>query len=427
MNSNPRTILYWLGLTSVVLFACAGIPAFGNNEPSPDDTPYGPQISLTEHQTNVFEEILSRLEENYIYYESGQADWETLHQTYLDEINKGLDDSEFTDLMTQFEGEFAEGEIIYVTRGERIEADTAANLAEYGGIGAFINFEAEQVPHVVILDIIPGSPAEKAGLRAHDSVFAVDGSPVLLEEGGDVVLRIRGEAGTKVTLTVQTPGEDQREVEITRARINGITNLQVDELPNTDIGYMRIPTVGTTSLADEVAAALDEFSKNSEFKGVIIDLRIAGPNSNFPLEEMLMLFLDGTKIDIFSRTENETFQVEGQDLFGSQDMPIALLVGEHTSGLSEIFAAAVQESARGVVIGSNTAGSIEAFSAFQLSNGGQILIASASYRIGGSQELGVSGLKPEVRVEARWDEISPSSDPVIQQAIESIEALEVQE
>ena len=428
MNSNARTVLYWLGLTAVVLFACAGIPALGNDGSSTEETPYGPQISLTEHQTHVFESMLTYLEENYIYYETGPADWGTLRENYLNEINKGLTDFEFNDLMTQFEGEFAEGEVLYVTREERIETDTAASTTNYGGIGAFVNFEAEEIPHVVILDVIPGSPAEKAGLKAHDSVYAVDGDPVLLEEGGDVVLRIRGEAGTKVMLTVQTPGNDQREVEITRAEINGITGLFVDELPNTDIGYILMPTIGSTTLTDEFVAALDELTQNSEFKGVIIDLRISSNNSNFPLEEMLTLFLDGTKIDIFNRTESETFQVEGQDLSGSQDMPIVVLVGEHTSGPAEIFAAAVQETGRGIVIGSNTVGSIEAFSGFPLPNGAQVFIASTSYRIGGSEELGISGLSPEVRVEARWDEIDPAQDPVIQQAIDSLAAqAEVQE
>jgi carboxyl-terminal processing protease len=331
--------------------------------------------------------------------------------------------------MTRFEGEFAEGEILYVTREERIATDTAASTTNYGGIGAFVDFEAEETPHVVILDVIPGSPAEKAGLRAHDSVYAVDGSPVLLEEGSDVVLRIRGEAGTKVTLTVQTPGKDQREVEITRATISGIVGLNAGEISDTGIGYIRMPTVGSEGLAEEVVQALEGFQKNGSFKGLIIDLRISGANSNFPLEQMLALFLDNTIINIFDRTQSETYLVEGQDFSGSQEMPIVVLVGEHTSGPAEIFAAAVQESGRGIVMGSNTVGSIEAFSGFPLSNGAQIFIAIASYRIGGSEELGISGLSPEVRVEARWDEIDPANDPVIQEAIDSLEAQaeEVQE
>lgn len=421
MNSSPRAILIWLSLTTVVLFACAGIPAIGANETAQVDTPYGPQISLTEHQTAVFEEIFGHVEESYIYYKLSDMDWDALHQEYLDKINQGMSDTEFTELMTEFEEEFPEGEIVYVTRQERIEADTAANTTTYGGIGAFVNFEPQDVPHVVILDVIPGSPAEQAGLKAHDSVYAVNGSPVLLEEGSDVVLRIRGETGTKVTLTVQSPGKEQREVEITRATINSAVGLNASELPNTDIGYIRMPTVGSTDLMTEVLNQLENFQSNGDFKGLIIDLRISGANSNFPLQDMLTLFLDRTIIDIFNRIQTNTALIEGQDFSGSLEMPIVVLVGEHTIGAAEIFAGAIQEAGRGTVIGSNTSGSIESLSGFSLSNGAQIFIASTSYRVGGSEQIGINGLSPEVRVEARWDEIDPSKDPVIQNAIDILE------
>lgn len=414
------------GIAAVFLMAQLGCSALsaGGDSNAGSDIPLGPQITQKEHQTGVFESVLSRIEDGYIYSGAAAVDLDSLRKKYQAEIDKGLTTAEFDQLMEQFTNEFPQGDILYITREERIEADTAANTAGYGGIGAFVNFQAGDQPHVVILGIIPGSPAEKAGLKAHDSIYAVDGDPVRKEEGSDVVLRIRGEPGTKVVLTVHTPGRDERDVEITRAQITGIGELIAEELPDADAGYILLPTVGTEALTNDIIAALETFSKNSGLKGVILDLRIAGVNSNFPLEDMLTLFLDDIQIDVYTLQDSQTFTVKGRDYFGSQEIPIAVLVGENTSGPAEIFAAAVQENKRGIVIGSNTTGSIETSNSFVLPNGGQLIVAIASFRVGEDERLGIDGLSPEVRVEANWDEIIAGEDPVIQKAIEMLEVQE---
>ena len=423
MRNKKNAISFGFVAVLLIQMACASFSP--SAEEAPEITvPLGPQISENEHQANVLESILSQIEANYVHQQNSSVDLSALRTKYQAEIDKELSPAEFNELMTQFEREFPTNDILYATREERIENDTAASLVGYGGIGAFINFQAEDEPHVVILDVIPGSPAEKAGLKAHDSIYAVDGDPVLLEEGADVVQRIRGEAGTKVVLTVQTPGKDKREVEVTRAQINGSGGVVVEEIAGTNVGYIRFPTVGTTTNTKEVLDAIEIFSTNNNLKGVILDLRISGGNSNFPLEDMLTLFISNLNIDIYSIAETNSFSIEGQDFSGSQNVPIVVLIGENTIGTAEIFAAAIQEKDRGILIGSNSAGSIEALSAYTLPNGGQILIASASFRVGENESLGIEGVSPEVQVEAEWDDIVIGEDPVIQQAIQSFEVQE---
>lgn len=423
MRNKKNAISFGFVAVLLIQMACASFSP--SAEEAPEITvPLGPQISESEHQANVLESILSQIEANYVHQQNSSVDLSALRTRYQAEIDKELSPAEFNELMTQFEREFPTNDILYATREERIESDTAASLVGYGGIGAFINFQAEDEPHVVILDVIPGSPAEKAGLKAHDSIYAVDGDPVLLEEGADIVQRIRGEAGTKVVLTVQTPGKDKREVEVTRAQINGSGGVVVEEIAGTDVGYIRFPTVGTTTNTKEVLDAIEFFSTNNNLKGVILDLRISGGNSNFPLEDMLTLFINDLNIDIYSIAETNSFSIEGQDFSGSQNVPIVVLIGENTIGTAEIFAAAIQEKDRGILIGSNSAGGIEALSAYTLPNGGQILIASASFRVGENESLGIEGVSPEVQVEAEWDDIVIGEDPVIQQAIQSFEVQE---
>lgn len=423
MSGKKTPIILGLTMLLVIQLACAA-PSLSENEPPEIKVPLGPQLSATEHQTAVLDSVFDQIENNYVYYKTSKTDWAALRKTYQGEIEKGLTEAEFAALMTQFENEFPAGEILYASRTDRIAADTAAATTGYGGIGAFVSFQAEEQPHVVILDVIPGSPAEKAGLKAHDSIYAIDGDPVLLEEGADVVLRIRGVAGTNVILSVQTPGKSRRDVEVTRAQISGVVGILAEEIPGTNIGYIRLPTVGSATLTDDIVNAVTEFTQNPELKGIIFDLRIAGANSNFPLEEMLTLFTNDIKVDIYSLEDSRSFTVEGQDIAGSQEIPIVILVGEHTTGSAEIFATAIQEYERGTVVGSTTPGGIESLTGFTLPNGGQVFIASASFRIGGSESLGIAGLSPEVRVEARWDEIIAAEDPVIQQAIQSFEVQE---
>ncbi|MFM8425783.1 MAG: S41 family peptidase [Chloroflexota bacterium] len=423
MRNKKNAISFGFVAVLLIQMACASFSP--SAEEAPEITvPLGPQISENEHQANVLESILSQIEANYVHQQNSSVDLSALRTKYQAEIDKELSTAEFNELMTQFEREFPTNDILYATREERIESDTAASLVGYGGIGAFINFQAEDEPHVVILDVIPGSPAEKAGLKAHESIYAVDGDPVLLEEGADIVQRIRGEAGTKVVLTVQTPGKDKREVEVTRAQINGSGGVVVEEIAGTNVGYIRFPTVGTTTNTKEVLDAIEFFSTNNNLKGVILDLRISGGNSNFPLEDMLTLFINDLNIDIYSIAETNSFSIEGQDFSGSQNVPIVVLIGENTIGTAEIFAAAIQEKDRGILIGSNSAGGIEALSAYTVPNGGQILIASASFRVGENESLGIEGVSPEVQVEGEWDDIVIGEDPVIQQAIQSFEVQE---
>ncbi|HNE06264.1 MAG TPA: S41 family peptidase, partial [Anaerolineales bacterium] len=348
MSRKKNAMAYGFTALLVIQLACSSLSPIAD-EPVEVTVPLGPQVTETEQQTAVLESMLSQIDANYIYQKNSSVDLNALRTKYQAKIDKGLTSVEFNELMKQLEAEFPTGDIVYATREERIENDTAASLVGYGGIGAFVNFQAEDEPHVVILDIIPGSPAEKAGLKAHDSIYAVNGDPVLLEEGADVVQRIRGEAGTKVVLTVKTPGKSERDVEVTRAQITGTRGVIAEEIPNTDIGYIRFPTVGSATNASEVLDAMETFAKNSNLKGIVLDLRISGGNSNFPLEDMLTLFLNDLSIDVYSLDKTNSFPIEGQDISGSQTIPLTVLIGENTNGTAEIFAAAIQEKGRGIV------------------------------------------------------------------------------
>ncbi|HXF85808.1 MAG TPA: S41 family peptidase [Anaerolineales bacterium] len=382
---------------------------------------YGPAYDPVKHQTRTFDALWNHFKENYIYFETTEMNWEAIEATYRNRINEGLTNQEFTSLMDELEAQLPAESLIYQSREERIEIDSA-DFSTYEGIGAFVGFRADDVPHVVILAVIEGSPAEKAGLKAHDSIFAIDGNPVLLEEGLNVVNRIRGPAGSSVTLHVQTPGEEQRLIKVTRGKLTSIGKLEAALIEGTNFGYILFPPISYNGIMDDFQEHLRQFTTNRTLEGLVLDLRIAGSTTGWPLQELATLFEDGRLGEFYNRKASEVFQVSGQNLFESQTLPLVILVGQNTSGFPEILAASLQARKRAVIVGEVTPGAVETTTSYYLPNGARLFIQTTSYKLLTGEEIGLKGVLPDVLIEAGWDEVLPGKDPVLDQAIEILKA-----
>ena len=402
-------------ILSMALSACIGLLPLDER---PSTGEYGPVYSPQEHQLRVFESLWTHLQDNYIYYESAQVDWDALNQKYMDRINSGLTNEQFTALIQELSVELPSGSLTYQSRAERIEAETS-DLSTYDGIGAFIGFTEDPVPHIILLSVIEGSPAEEAGLKAHDSILRIDGNPIQLEEGVNAVNRIRGPAGSSVTLDVQSPGEPERSIELQRAKLTSTGALEARLIPETNYGYILFPPISYSNLMKDMLESLQSFTTNRTLEGLILDLRIAGSARGWPLEELLTLFHDGN-IGEFYNNENQeqVITINGEDQFGSQSVPLVIIVGQNTTGSPEILAASLQAGGRAEIVGTNTPGAIESTASFYLPNGSRVFIESASFRLPNGDEIGNSGVKPDVEVEAGWDEVLPDADPVLDAAVE---------
>lgn len=415
MKRKTIFVLSLILVLSVILSACAGLIT---QEEEPISGEYGPNYSPQEHQLRTFEGLWKIFGENYIYYETAKVDWDKLHAEYTARIDSELTNDEFISLMRELEGELPAGALTYQSRAERIESDIE-DFSTYEGIGAFIGFKAEEVPHIVVLGVMEGSPAEQAGIKPHDSIFEIDGNPVLLEEGIDVVERVRGPAGSTVTLRVKTPGRTERIVEVTRAELVSRGKLEARQLEDLAYGYILFPPISYEGLLEEFLVNMQTFTTNQQLEGLILDLRIASSSGGWPLEELLTLFHDGTIGDFYnSAQQKQSLAVEGQDLFGSQSVPLIILIGQNTSGFPEILAAALQEDERAIVIGEATPGAVETTSAFYLPDGSRIFIETTSFRLPNGDEIGLGGVQPQFQIEAGWDEVIPTNDPVLDKAVE---------
>jgi carboxyl-terminal processing protease len=399
----------------LILSACAGI---GAAEEETSAIEYGPQYTPQEHYMRAFDALWGDLQENYIYTESAGVEWDALYDEYSAQIDEGLTEDRFTQLMVELESDLPAGAMIYQSREERVEVDTSDPTA-YEGIGAFIGFQAEEEPHIVILGVIEGSPAEQAGIKAHDSIYAIDGGPVLLEEGITVVERIRGPAGSSVSLQVQTPGSPERTIEVTRARLISSGVLETREIGDSAYGYILFPPISYEGMFDDVLASMESFTSNKKLEGLILDLRVAGSSRGWPLEELLTLFHTGNVGEFYnSADQQQTVAIQGQDFSGSQSVPLIVLIGPHTGGFPEIFAASLQAGDRAVVVGETTPGSIETTTTYYLPNGARLFVETTSFRLPNGDEIGSSGVQPNVELDAGWDEVLPNDDPVLNLAVE---------
>jgi carboxyl-terminal processing protease len=406
-------------VTGILLSSCSLLvplkvePVTGN---------FGSAYTEKDHQTRTFEVLWKDIQDSYINYDTAKINWNELHDKYQAQIDSGLTAEQFTALLQGLETDLPAGSVVYQSRADRLQADMG-DTSIYEGIGAFIGFQAKAKPHIVILDVIKGSPAESAGLKAHDSIFSIDGSPILMEEGLEASNRIRGPAGSSVTLDVKTPGRPERSVEVDRAKLTTTGKLQVYNITDTDFGYILFPPVGYTGLDKDVATGLQTMATNRTLKGLILDLRIVNSSTDWPVDTLLTMFNNGKIGEVFNRKQTQPLEIQGQDVLGSQTMPLIILVGQNTKGFAEIFAASLQGSQRVLVVGEPTSGEVETQTAFYLPDGSRVFIQSTSFRLSNGDDLGNSGVKPDVPVAASWDQILPNQDPVLDRAIEIIGSL----
>jgi C-terminal processing protease CtpA/Prc len=234
-----------------------------------------------------------------------------------------------------------------------------------------------------------------------------------------VVNRIRGPAGSSVTLDVKTPGKEARSIKVTRGKLTSTGKLEASLIPGTQYGYLLFPAISYTGMLDDVTASLQKFTTNQKMAGLILDLRVAGSSRGWPLEDLLTLFHNG-KIGEFYNNAKQTQPVviTGKDSFSSQSVPLIVLIGQNTNGFPEILAASLQVGNRATIVGEPTIGAIETTNSFYLPDGSRIFIEIASFRLPNGDDIGISGVQPDVTVAAGWDDILPNADPVLDKAVE---------
>ncbi len=418
----PRWI--WLALLAVafsLLSACGA-----DEETVPITATPRPTVQTEPIHIRTFEAIWSAVNDNYVYIDFLSEDWQALHDEYLGRmrVTSEISQAEFANQVREMLAELPDDAVTWQTREERLEQEDEANLS-YEGIGAYVAYRPTPAPRIILLSIVPDSPAQEAGLEAHDSIVSIDGVPITDDEGLDAVARIRGPAGSDVVLTVRSPDGITQEVTVTRKSLVATGRIRVGVIPGTNIGYMLFPPAPYEEMAQDTLASLQLMQESVagddetvQLDGLILDLRISRSGQSWPIEVLPAFFADGELGEFFTRSESQVFTVEGQDFLNSQSIPLAILIGPDTQGGPEIFAAIMQSIGRAAVIGLPTEGLVERASDFRMPDGSRIVVATTSYRTPDGRDIGIAGVQPSVRVEADWDQVTGLEDPVLDTAVD---------
>lgn len=264
----------------------------------------------------------------------------------------------------------------------------------YYGIGAYLSIDPTTTL-ARISGVIPGTPAEEAGLRENDIIYMVDGESVQGMELTEIVSRVKGEENTVVHLTIVREGEtDYLEMDVTRSKIESPTVTY--EMYDNGVGYIRITEFDDVTV-NQFTTAMDSI-KEADAKGLILDLR---SNPGGSLSAVVDIARQMLPKGLIVYTEDKNGKREEYTCDGKQELqiPLVVLVNGNSASASEIMAGAIKDYGIGTLIGTTTFGKGIVQRILPLTDGTALkLTISAYYTPNGNNIHGI-GIEPDIACE----------------------------
>jgi carboxyl-terminal processing protease len=250
---------------------------------------------------------------------------------------------------------------------------------QYGGIGALIRRSGD---YAIIAEPYEGFPANKAGLKAGDTIISIDGKPMINLEISKISDHLKGKPNTSLELVIRRyshPAPIKKS--IVREKIT-INNVPYYGMLNDHVGYIRLANF-TTGAGQETKSALLELKKNPGLEGVVLDLR-DNPGG---------LLIEAVDVaNIFVKQGQEIVSTRGRvkqwdQVYRTRFMPVdttihvAVLVSRGSASASEIVAGSLQDLDRAVIIGQRTYGKGLVQTTRELSYNTRLKVTTAKYYI----------------------------------------------
>ena len=302
---------------------------------------------------------------------------------------------------------------VYLTVGD-MEDYTDTTVGEFGGVGLYISksanilvnengnntklketFRTQYAPYVEVISPIEGTPAYRAGVSAGDFIIAIDTESTDSLSMDEVLSRLRGAPGTNVTMTIARKGGLKFDVKVTRAIIE-VPVLRSAMIPG-GTGYIRV-IKWTPFTRDRVAEVLKDF-RRKDLNSLILDVRGNPGGLLSAAVEVSNLFLTrGPIVSTQSRIEKESeiFYADRKTAL-EEDIPVAVLIDEGSASASEIFAGAMKDSDRAILVGAASfgKGSVQQIHAF---GEGGFKMTTARYYTPKGVNIDKVGIVPHVLV-----------------------------
>lgn len=233
---------------------------------------------------------------------------------------------------------------------------------------------------VYVQSVIPGTPAEKVGLKYGDRFVEVEGKDAKEWTSAELSKNVRGERGTKVNVKIERAGNDKPlDFEIIRDGVP-LPSIRNYFMLKDDIGYIGLTGGFQETTSEELDQALNDLKKRG-MKQVVLDLR-GNPGGLLPQAvEVVSRFVPRGQVVVSVKGRSRYAKTEELRTIGgkTEDMPLVVLINGGSASASEIVAGAVQDYGRGMIVGSDSFGKGLVQRVFQLPSGTGLTLTMARY------------------------------------------------
>ena len=368
-----RTARIGVLCASVVIFCYAGLGHVLGR--TPDDKAYK---SLT-----VYSEVLQKIQQDYV-------DEPNLHLVTSGSLHGML--------------ESLDPQSSYLTAREYTEYKQKQAANATGDAGLTLS---KRFGYIIVVSVLPDSPAQKAGIHSGDIFESVAGFTTRDMSVGQAMNFLHGQPGTGVKVGVIRRGKaDPDEVDLVREKL-GVPKIIVEKV-DPDILVLRLPSLDP-GRADEIRAKLQEAEKQGIHK-VILDLRECGRGPVSEAIAVAKLFVpSGTLTTLRGQTvSTQVFSADPSKVVWKA--PVSVLIDATTSGAAEVLAASMVANHRGDVVGERTFGMASEQKLISLDDGAALFLTVANYYNGDGKSILETGVVPSEVVRASAEDDADAGD-----------------
>ena len=317
---------------------------------------------------------------------------EKIEKDYVDEVNQSdMMDSAINGVLQSLDpySAYMSPELF-----KEMQTDTRG---EFGGLGIEIGMESGLVK---VISPIDNTPAAKAGIKAGDYIVKIGNDQVQGKSLMEAVKLMRGPVGTSIKLTIRRKNVKKAlEFEITRKIIEVKSVDSEIKGKNKNLGYIRLRSFNENS-DKQFLEIVKKFKKDPKIEGYIIDLRNNPGGLLVQAINITDFFLeDGEIVSTKGRKVSETrkfFAKKGDEINGK---PLIVLINNGSASASEIFAGALKDHKRAIILGENSYGKGSVQSIIPLNNGGGMRLTISKYYLPSGASISEVGVTPDIEIE----------------------------
>ena len=292
----------------------------------------------------------------------------------------------------------------------------------FDGIGAEIG---KKDGNIVIVAPLPGTPAERAGLKAQDIVYKVDGQETTDWTVEDAVSKIRGKKGTPVVLTIVREGKAEPfDVEIIREVILVKSVKWEFKEVGSEGGKKAIAVLTISKFGDDTEGLFNQAVNeilSRKVDGIVVDLRNDPGGYLQTAVNLASAWVEAGKIIVteeHSDGNNQAYKANGNNRLGK--IKTVILINGGSASASEIFSGALRDHNIAQLIGEKSFGKGSVQELVDLPEGGAVKVTVAKWITPGGKNLNKEGLDPDIMVEITEEDITNSKDSQMEKALEEV-------